>query len=177
MNSTALTSIPKETLVFGAGCFWGAQELIRQVGGVLETEVGFSGGTLKDPTYKEVCGGDTGHAEAVRVVFDPSKVSLAHLLDLFFDLHDPTTLNQQGGDRGTQYRSVIFYSSESQRAEAEQAIARAFEKWGKPITTQLQAFEIFYSASEEHQDYLQKHPEGYTCHYWRNQTPNTQPHQ
>lgn len=156
-----------ETLIFGAGCFWGAEELIRKVPGVLETEVGYCGGSFKNPGYKDVCSGETGHAEAVKVTFDPKGISRSELLDLFFKLHNPTTLNRQGNDVGSQYRSVIFYKTPEERELAQAAIKKAQVSWKDPIVTSLEEEGPFYSAEEEHQDYLQKNPHGYTCHYWR----------
>lgn len=156
-----------ETLIFGAGCFWGAEELIRKVPGVIDTEVGYTGGHLKNPGYRDVSAGDTGHAEAVKVTFQPQTLSRAKLLELFFKLHDPTTKNRQGGDVGTQYRSVIFYKTPEEKEVAETAIKKAQAHWQNPIVTQLEPEGPFYPAEEEHQDYLQKNPYGYTCHYWR----------
>lgn len=156
-----------QTLIFGAGCFWGVEELIREVHGVIETEVGYSGGTLENPTYRDICTGNTGHAEAIKVTFDPSKTNLKKLIALFFRLHDPTTLNRQGNDAGSQYRSVLFYKNTEEKEAMETAIKEAQEGWDKPIVTTLEPEGVFYSAESEHQDYLQKNPHGYTCHYWR----------
>lgn len=156
-----------ETLIFGAGCFWGAQELIRKVPGVIETEVGYTGGHLKSPGYKDVSTGETGHVEAVRVTYDPKVISRQKLLELFFKLHDPTTKDRQGNDVGSQYRSVIFYKSPEEKEIAQEAITKAQAHWENPIVTRLEEEGPFYSAEEEHQDYLQKNPYGYTCHYWR----------
>jgi len=151
------------------GCFWGVQEILRSVPGVLHTEVGFTGGALAYPTYAQVKQGNTGHAEAVRVVFDPARLSYEELLDYFFRLHDPTTRHRQGGDVGAQYRSAIFYHGEEQRRAAEAARARAQSsgRWHAPIVTEIVPVGPFYRAEEYHQDYLQKHPTGYTCHYLR----------
>lgn len=159
---------PLALLVFGAGCFWGAEELIRQVPGVVDTEVGYAGGELPDPTYQEVCTGRTGHAEVVQVTYDPSVTSFAALLSLFFRLHNPTTRNQQGNDVGTQYRSVIFYKTDEELEQSQKAIVEAQKAWDQPIVTSLERWGPFYPAETEHQDYLQKNPHGYTCHYWRN---------
>ena len=156
-----------EILVFGAGCFWGAEELIRKVPGVLKTEVGYCGGTLKNPGYRDVTTGETGHAESVQVEYDPEKISFKELLGLFFKLHDPTTINRQGNDIGTQYRSVIFYQNEQEVNQATEAIAEAQARWPRPIQTTLEPLKTFYAAEKEHQDYLQKNPGGYSCHYWR----------
>eukprot|EP00914_Ancora_sagittata_P030860 GHVO01062225.1.p1 GENE.GHVO01062225.1~~GHVO01062225.1.p1 ORF type:complete len:165 (-),score=16.02 GHVO01062225.1:181-675(-) len=159
-----------ETATLAAGCFWGVEELLRKFPGVLSTQVGYTGGLLESPRYEEVKKGTTGHAEAVEVVFDPSKTSYAQILDYFFRLHDPTTLNQQGNDHGTQYRSTIFVHSEAQKNEAKAAIERATKsgRWKKPIITEVVTASKFYRAEEYHQDYLQKNPGGYTCHYLRN---------
>jgi peptide methionine sulfoxide reductase msrA/msrB len=159
-----------ETAVLAGGCFWGMEEIIRNLPGVIKTTVGYSGGTTADPTYEEVCTGSTGHAEAIQVVFDPARLSYEALLDYFFRMHDPTTLNQQHNDRGTQYRSAIFYNSEKQKQTAER-VKMQLEKSGKfkrPITTEITQATKFYSAEEYHQRYLVKNPGGYTCHYLRN---------
>lgn len=158
-----------ELAMFGGGCFWGVEDLIRKLPGVISTDVGYAGGTLKNPTYNDVKKGNTGHAETVLVKFDASKISYAEILDTFFRLHDPTTLNAQGNDQGTQYRSVIFAQSDEQREQAKQAIDRAAHsgRWKKPIVTQVVPWPTFYPAEQEHQDYLVKHPDGYTCHYLR----------
>lgn len=156
-----------ETLIFGAGCFWGAEELIRKIPGVIDTEVGYSGGNFKNPGYKDVCTGETGHAEAVKVLFDPDQISRLELLKLFFKLHNPTTHHRQGNDVGSQYRSVIFYKTPEEKDIALSAIKEAQERWKEPIVTSLEPEGSFYAAETEHQDYLQKNPHGYTCHYWR----------
>lgn len=159
----------KETALFAAGCFWGVEELIRVVPGVLETEVGYTGGHTENPNYNQVKTGETGHAEAIQVVFDADQISYAEILKLFFKLHDPTTLNQQGNDIGTQYRSVIFYLDETQKQIAEKVRTEIDQsgQWKKPIVTAIIQAKTFYSAEQYHQDYLQKNPQGYTCHYWR----------
>ena len=159
----------EEVAILAGGCFWGVEELVRQLPGVLSTEVGYTGGTLANPTYEVMTTGKTGHAEAVRVVFDPRKLSYSDLLRYFFRLHDPTTMNRQGNDQGTQYRSVIFYTSPQQQEVAEGVIkeVNASGKWRAPIVTQVVAASAWYPAEEYHQDYLQKHPNGYTCHYVR----------
>jgi methionine-S-sulfoxide reductase len=159
-----------ESLVVAGGCFWGVEDLIRKVEGVIDTEVGYAGGTLDDPTYEQVKTGRTGHAEAVRIDYDPAKTSMAKLLDLFFQLHDPTTKNRQGGDVGSQYRSTIFVSTDLERSEAQQAIERAAKFWPRPVITTIEPLTRFYSAEGYHQDYLLKNPGGYTCHYWRDPT-------
>lgn len=145
--------------MFGAGCFWGVEATFRQVDGVLETAVGFAGGTVENPTYKQVCSGQTGHAEVVSLTFDPQRVSYEQLLDVFWGCHDPTTLNRQGPDIGTQYRSVIFYFDEAQQAAA-QASKRALEeqhRFSRPIVTQIVPASAFYRAEEYHQRYFEKH--------------------
>lgn len=143
---------------FGAGCFWGVEAAFRRVPGVLTTAVGYSGGTSADPTYQDVCQGDTGHAEVVQVEYDPDKISYETLLDTFWQSHNPTTRNRQGPDVGTQYRSVIFYHNSEQHAAAQAAQA-ALEKSGKyfnPIVTEIHPADHFYRAEDYHQQYLEK---------------------
>lgn len=158
-----------EIAILAGGCFWGMEELIRQQKGVLETEVGYTGGTVENPTYAKVKTGQTQHAEAIKVVFNPKEMTYASLLDFFFRIHDPTTLNRQGNDVGTQYRSAIFYADEKQRVVAEQRKLAASQSglWKKPIVTEIVPASKFYPAEEYHQDYLRKNPGGYTCHYIR----------
>lgn len=160
-----------ESLVVAAGCFWGVEDLIRKVEGVVDTEVGYIGGTLENPTYEHVKTGRSGHAEAVRIDYDPSKTSMSKLLDLFFQLHDPTTKNRQGNDVGSQYRSAIFVATDKEREEAKLAIERAAKHWPRPVVTTIEPLTRFYSAESYHQDYLLKNPGGYTCHYWRSNPP------
>lgn len=158
-----------ETATFAAGCFWGTEEFFRKVPGVMETRVGYTGGTTKNPTYDQTTEGTTGHAESLELKFDPKKVSYRELLTLFFKMHDPTTLNQQGNDRGTQYRSAIFTHSDEQKKTAE-ALKAQIEKsgaWKKPIATQIAPAQAFYAAEAHHQKYLVKHPRGYDNHYLR----------
>ncbi len=160
---------PLETAILAGGCFWGMEEIIRKLPGVINTTVGYAGGRTANPTYQQVCTGATGHAEAIRVVFDPVRLSYAGLLDYFYRMHDPTTLNRQHNDVGTQYRSAIFYTSAAQKETAERVKAR-WDKSGKfnrPITTEIAAATQFYPAEEYHQKYLVKHPGGYTCHVLR----------
>ncbi|HCM40195.1 MAG: hypothetical protein A2X97_03175 [Bdellovibrionales bacterium GWA1_52_35] len=159
----------KATAVFGAGCFWGVQDILQKVPGVISVESGYSGGETANPSYQQVSSGQTGHAEAVRVEYDPSKVSYEILLDYFFRLHDPTTLNQQGPDRGTQYRSVVFYSNEREKEIAEKKLKEVAKsgKWKKPIVTELAPAKEFFPAESYHQDYLKKHPGAHSCHYLR----------
>ncbi len=159
-----------DTAILAGGCFWGMQEILRKIPGVLETEAGYTGGNLPNPSYEDVHTGRTGHAEAVRVVFDPTKISYSDLLEKwFFRMHDPTTLDRQGNDVGSQYRSAIFYTSSAQRdtAEAVKKKVNASGKWKAPIVTEISAAGAFTRAEEGHQDYLQKNPGGYTCHYLR----------
>jgi peptide methionine sulfoxide reductase msrA/msrB len=162
-------SAARETAILAGGCFWGMQEILRGLPGVLSTEVGYTGGTLADPHYEDVKHGATGHAEAVRIVFDPQKLSFEQLLGYFFRMHDPTTRNRQGNDVGTQYRSAIFYTGPEQRVTAEKVrdAVNASGKWRRPLTTEIVAASEFYSAEDYHQDYLRKHPGGYTCHFLR----------
>lgn len=149
------------------GCFWGVEELLQKLPGVVDTEVGYTGGVTKDPTYKTVSVGDTGHAESIQIIFEPSKMSYEDLLRWFFKIHDPTTENRQGNDRGTQYRSAIFYHDDQQKETALKMKAEAETKWKKPVVTQIVPAREFYSAEEYHQDYLIKNPGGYTCHWVR----------
>ena len=158
-----------ETAILAGGCFWGMEEIIRKIPGVVKTTVGYSGGTTPNPTYEDVCTGTTGHAESIEVVFDSSKLSYETLLDYFYRMHDPTTLNRQHGDVGTQYRSAIFYTTPAQKDIAERVTAKWNKsgKFDKPITTEITAASKFYSAVDYHQKYLVKHPNGYTCHVLR----------
>ncbi len=159
-----------ETAVLAGGCFWGMEDLLRKIPGVVETEVGYAGGATKSPSYDDVKGGDTGHAESVRVTFDPSKLSYADLLEKwYFRMHDPTTKNRQGNDQGTQYRSVIFAANPAQRKVAEEVKARVGKsgKWKAPIVTEIVDAGPFTPAESSHQDYLVRNPNGYTCHYLR----------
>jgi peptide methionine sulfoxide reductase msrA/msrB len=161
----------RETVVLAGGCFWGMEELLRGIDGVLETEVGYAGGATPSPVYETVKTGRTGHAESVRVVFDPARISFAELLEKwFFRMHDPTTVDRQGNDRGSQYRSAIFATSDEQMKVAREVIAKvdASGVWPKPIVTEVVAAVPFTPAEDYHQDYLQAHPNGYTCHYMRN---------
>ncbi len=176
----ALAEAPKATMkpeakttevaILAGGCFWGMQDILRKIPGVVSTEVGYTGGWLKDPHYDDTHDSKSGHAESVKIVFDPSQLSYADLLEKwFFRMHDPTTLNRQGNDFGTQYRSAIFYTSPEQKQVAEEVKARVDKsgKWKKPIVTEITAASTWYPAEDYHQDYLVKHPGGYTCHYLR----------
>ncbi len=154
---------------FAGGCFWGVEEIFRKLPGVVDTTVGYTGGTAPHPTYKLVCSGTTGHAEALEIEFDPAKISYEELVRVFFRMHDPTTKNRQHNDIGTQYRSAIFAENEDQKTIARKVIAELTEKnvFGKPIVTEIVDAGVFYSAEEEHQDYLMKNPGGYNCHILR----------
>jgi methionine-S-sulfoxide reductase len=163
-------SLHAETATFAAGCFWGSEEFFRKIPGVLSTQVGYTGGTTSNPKYDEMHDGHTGHAESVKVEFDPKIVSYENLLDKFFKMHDPTTLNAQGNDVGNQYRSAIFYHSEKQKKEAL-AFKTKVEKsgaWKKPVVTEVKSANKFWPAEEYHQKYLVKNPGGYDNHFLRN---------
>lgn len=169
-DSTVAAAPRTEVAVLAGGCFWGIEGILREVPGVLSTDVGYTGGWMENPTYDDTHDSKSGHAESIRITFDPSVLSYADLLDnWFFRLHDPTTLNRQGNDIGTQYRSAIFPQSPEQATVAEQAIARAQTsgRWKKPITTTIEPASAWYSAEKYHQDYLRKNPGGYSCHYMR----------
>lgn len=159
----------KQIMVIAGGCFWGMEHLLRKQQGVLSTEVGYCGGVLKDPTYTDVKTGQTNHAESVRVTFDSRATSLETLLHYFFRIHDPTTLNSQGSDIGSQYRSVIFYTNEEEKTIATEVIndVNSSGRWPSPVVTELKLLENFYLAEDYHQDYLVKNPAGYTCHFFR----------
>ncbi len=158
-----------EKALLGAGCFWGVDKILRSIPGIVSTEVGYAGGTTKNPTYEEVCTGRTDHAEVVLVGFDPAVISYEGVLDVFFRLHDPTTMNRQHNDIGTQYRSVIFTYNDEQRAVALEKIKQldASKVFKNPIVTQIMTAPDYYSAEAYHQDYLIKNPHGYMCHILR----------
>lgn len=147
---------------FAGGCFWGLEELFRSQPGIMATEAGYTGGANADPTYTN----HPGHAEALEITYDPSTTSYRKLLDFFFQVHNPTTLNRQGNDIGTSYRSAIFYQNDEEKNEAEAfiRIVNNSKRWKDPVVTTLEPFTKFYPAEEYHQDYLQKNPGGYTCH-------------
>jgi len=151
------------TLVIAGGCFWGMEELFRDQPGVIDTEVGYAGGSNDNPTYEN----HPGHAEALKLTYDPSATNLDELLDYHFQIHDPTTMNRQGNDIGSSYRSTIFYADEEQKEAAEKAIARNQVYWEQPIVTSIEPLTTFWTAEDYHQDYLQKNIGGYTCHYER----------
>ena len=148
--------------VFAGGCFWGLEDLIRKQPGVVKTQVGYTGGAVKNPTYEN----HEGHAEAVEIEYDPNLTTYKKLLDFFFQIHNPTTLNQQGNDKGTSYRSAIFYGNDEEKKEAENFIGIVNEsgRWKDPVITTLEPLREFYPAEEYHQNYLIKNPKGYTCH-------------
>ena len=152
----------KRHAYFAGGCFWGLEDLIRTQPGVIDTEVGYTGGKNDNPTYEN----HPGHAEAVQIEYDDEKTSYTKLLDFFFQIHNPTTLNLQGNDRGTSYRSAIFYQNEEEKNEAEKfiEIVNESERWNDPVVTTLEPFTRFWPAEGYHQDYLEKNPGGYTCH-------------
>jgi len=158
-----------QVAILAGGCFWGMEDIIRKIPGVVETEVGYAGGETQGPGYDDVRTGRTGHAESVQVVFDPKKLSYEDLLGWFFRMHDPTTKNRQGNDVGTQYRSIIFYFDDEQRRTAEKVKERVDKsgKWKNPVVTQIVPAGKFYPAEGYHQDYLVKNPGGYTCHFLR----------
>ncbi len=157
MSETAMETA-METATFGAGCFWGVEIAFQRLAGVLETAVGYAGGTLENPTYKDVCSGNTYHAEVVEILFDPKKISYTQVLDAFFSLHDPTQKDRQGPDWGTQYRSVIFFHSPEQQQAAQTVVERLTRehKFSKPIVTLVVPAQTFWRAEEYHQKYLEK---------------------
>lgn len=154
-----------ERAVLAGGCFWGVQDLLRKYPGVVATRVGYSGGDVKNATYRN----HGTHAEAIEIIFDPAKISYRQLLEFFFQIHDPTTLNRQGNDRGTSYRSAIFYTTPEQESIARDTIAdvEASGIWPGKVTTEVAPVGDFWEAEAEHQDYLERYPNGYTCHFIR----------
>lgn len=162
MDTTGL-----QTATFGSGCFWCTEAIFERVKGVVKVESGYSGGTVENPTYEEVCTGKTGHAEATQITFKPDVVSYAELLKVFWKTHDPTTLNRQGNDVGTQYRSVIFYHNDEQKKLAEKYKKELDESgaWDKPIVTEISPFINFYKAENYHQDYFENNPSQPYCSF------------
>lgn len=150
---------------FGGGCFWCVEPMYQDLKGVLSVESGYSGGQLDNPTYRDICTGMTGHAEVIQVTFDPGIVTFRDILRVFFTVHDPTTLNRQGNDTGTQYRSVIFYHSEDQKVAAQEIVREAQEAWDNPIVTEITAFERFYKAEDYHQNYFKDNPNQGYCSF------------
>ena len=155
----------REVATLAGGCFWCLEAVFREVKGIDKAVSGYSGGTAVNPTYAQVCGGATGHAESVQLTYNPKKISFREILAIFFSVHDPTTFNRQGADVGTQYRSAIFYHNERQKAEAEEAIRQLNTSgaWGAPLVTGLEPFKNFYPAEEYHQDYFARNPEQPYC--------------
>ncbi|MFN0066329.1 MAG: bifunctional methionine sulfoxide reductase B/A protein [Limisphaerales bacterium] len=167
--AAATPAVQREKAILAGGCFWGMEEIIRKIPGVRETTVGYIGGTSQRPTYEQICTGRTGHAEAIEIVFDPALLTYEQVLGYFFRMHDPTTLNRQHNDVGTQYRSAIFYTSDAQRETAERVKAQVNQsgRWKRPIVTEITPASEFYPAEGYHQDYLVKNPGGYNCHVLR----------
>ncbi len=152
-----------ESIILGAGCFWCTEAVYQQIPGVISVTSGYSGGTVKNPSYEQVCTGETGHAEVARIVFDPKATSLAKILETFWHVHDPTSLNRQGADHGTQYRSAIFYTTDAQRAVAEKSKTEAAKGFSKPIVTEITKAGAFYAAEDYHQDYYRLHKRAPYC--------------
>lgn len=147
-----------EVITLGGGCFWCIETIFQDLKGVSKVESGYMGGHVNNPTYKEVCNGTTGHAEVIQVTFDPTQITLREILDVFFTVHDPTTLNRQGADVGTQYRSAIFYLDDQQKSIADEAVSAAQELWGQKIVTQIAVADRFYKAEDYHQNYYKDNP-------------------
>ncbi|WP_310459944.1 peptide-methionine (S)-S-oxide reductase MsrA [Sphaerotilus sp.] len=165
-----MTNAAFDTTYLAGGCFWGMEELLRRIPGVIDTEVGYTGGWLDNPCYDDTHDSKSGHAEAVKIVFDPAVLPFEELLvHHFFHMHDPTTPDRQGNDRGTQYRSAIFHVDDAQRVAANAAVERVNQSgfWPRPIVTQITPFSRWWPGEGYHQDYLVKQPHGYTCHYYR----------
>jgi len=152
-----------ETATLGAGCFWCVEAVFERLDGVQSVVAGYAGGRTPNPTYESVCSGTTGHAEVAQITFDPSRISYARLLEVFWEAHDPTTMNRQGADVGTQYRSAIFYNSAAQKATAEASRAEAQKRIGRPIVTEIQPLDRFYAAENYHQDYFRNNPNAPYC--------------
>jgi peptide-methionine (S)-S-oxide reductase len=164
-SSPSAPSGPTEIAVFGSGCFWCTEAVFEHVPGVKKVTSGYTGGHVDNPTYKQVCEGDTGHAEVTRIEFDPTVVSYARLLEIFFESHDPTTLNRQGADEGTQYRSAIFYTSDAQKAAADAGKQAAQKDFDDPIVTEITPLGKFYDAEGYHQDYFKNNPNAGYCSF------------
>ena len=162
-------AMEKQEIYLAGGCYWGLEFLIQDIDGVIDTEVGFSGGDLVNATYEDVKTGTTGHAETIRVEYDSTKLSTQNLLFEFFRMHNPTTKNQQGNDIGTQYRSAVFYLTSHQKEDAQKAINHVNEAghWKEAVVTEILEFNTFFAAEESHQDYIKKNPNGYSCHFTR----------
>ena len=161
-NQTSVSGVNTEIATLGGGCFWCVEAVFQDLQGMLKVESGYAGGHVRNPSYREVCAETTGHAEVVQLTFDPAIISFRDILRIFFSVHDPTTLNRQGNDRGTQYRSVIYYHSAEQKQLAEAVMQEAKEAWDDPIVTELSPFEVFYVAEPYHQNYFKDNPnQGY----------------
>jgi len=167
MSDKEINQTTSETATFGAGCFWCVEAVFQELEGVKSVTSGYMGGQVKNPSYKEVCMGTTGHAEVAQIVYDPSKISFKDLLEVFWQTHDPTTLNRQGADAGTQYRSAVFYNSEEQRAEAEKYKKELDESgaFDRPIITEISAAQTFYPAEDYHQNYYNQNGEAAYCQF------------
>ena len=165
MSQITSNAQTKETITLGGGCFWCTEAVFEQLKGVEKVESGYSGGTVPNPTYQQVCSGDTGHAEVSQITFDPKVISLKDILEVFFTVHDPTTLNQQGNDVGTQYRSAIFYRNAEQKTVARQVIKEieAAKIWNGRIVTEIEPFKEFYRAEDYHQEYFRLHGQQPYC--------------
>lgn len=168
--SSVPSSVKPQTAILAGGCFWGMEEVFRKVPGVISTEVGYTGGSKDHPSYEQVSSGKTGHAESLEIVFDSNKISYEQILKTFFRMHDPTSMNRQGNDIGTQYRSEIFYMNNDQKQTAEKVIKLVDQsrKWPAPVVTKLEPAKKFWPAEDYHQKYLVKNPNGYNDHYLRN---------
>lgn len=158
-----MTNPSTEIATLGGGCFWCTEAVFQQIRGVLKVESGYTGGSVHQPSYEQICTGQTGHAEVVRLTFDPALVSYRELLEVFFTIHDPTTLNRQGNDVGTQYRSAIFYHGEQQKKIAHEVVAAMAAVWDAPIVTEITMAPMFYIAEDYHQNYYRQHPEQGYC--------------
>lgn len=154
-----------DSIILGGGCFWCVEALYDTLEGVVSVKSGYAGGTVVDPTYREVCSGTTGHAEVVDVRFDPARISLTDILDFFWEAHDPTTLNRQGADVGTQYRSIILYRDEAQKSAAETSLKKAQSKFSAPIVTEIVELKTFYPAEDYHQDYYKNNKNAPYCRF------------
>lgn len=166
VNLTAAMSeptVPTDTAVLGGGCFWCIEAVFERLNGVTAVEAGYAGGATGNPTYEQVCSGATGHAEVARITFDPSKISYDSLLNVFWEAHDPTTLNRQGADAGTQYRSIILFRSLQQQAAAERSMEKARKSFDAPIVTEIKPLTTFFKAEHYHQDYFRNHPDAPYC--------------
>ncbi len=165
LKNVQSTSSRKEVTTLGGGCFWCLEAVFDDLEGVKDVVSGYSGGTVPNPSYQQVCAGTTGHAEVVQITFDPNVLSYRELLEVFFSIHDPTTLNRQGADVGTQYRSAIFYHSPEQKRIAEQVLAefRATRLWDNPIVTEITPYKAFYAAEAYHQEYFRRNPDQSYC--------------